>query len=63
MNGYPKWMIKEPEKKPSTPIINLESGLEIKKSWLISVPYVPGLSEKFRRIFHFLHQCTGNPQR
>ena len=30
-HNYPEWMMKEPEKTPSVPIINPESGLEIKK--------------------------------
>ena len=44
-------MIKESEKKPATPIINPDIPLEVKKNVFISVPYVPGLSEQFRRIF------------
>ena len=42
-NGYLEWMIKEPKRKPSTPIINPENNLEIKNSVFISVIYVPGL--------------------
>ena len=52
-NSYPEWLIKEPEKKPSTPIINPETGLKISNRVLIYVPYVPCLSEEFRRIFHY----------
>ena len=51
-NNYPDWIIKEPEKKPPTPIRNLETGLELKKNILMYVLYVPGLSKEFRRIFH-----------
>ena len=43
-------MIKESEKKPATPITNPDTSLEVKKSAFISVPYVPGLSEDFRRV-------------
>ena len=31
-NNYPDWIIKEPEKKPPTPIINPETGLEVKNN-------------------------------
>ena len=34
-----------------TSILNPDTALEVKKNVFISVPYVPGLSEKFRRIF------------
>ena len=37
-------MIKEPEKKPPTPITNTDTGLEVKENFFISVPYVPGIS-------------------
>ena len=30
-NNYPDWMIKESKKKPATPIINQDTGLEVKK--------------------------------
>ena len=43
------------EKKPPSPFINPEISLEVKKNILISVPYVPGLSEEFRRMF-----CSDN---
>ena len=55
-------MTKQQEKKHSTQIIHPESGIGNKKSAIMSVPYVPGFSEEFRRIFQ-LHQCTGNLQR
>ena len=44
-------MIKESEKKPSTLTTNVDTFLDIKKNIFISVPYVPGLSDEFRRIF------------
>ena len=50
-NIYTDWMIKESEKKPATAIINLDTGLEVKKKVFISVPHVSRLSEEFRRIF------------
>ena len=43
-------MIKESEKKPVSPIVNPDTGLEVKKNIFISVSYVPRLSEEFRRI-------------
>ena len=61
-NNYPDWMIKETEKKPATAIINPGTGLEVKKNVFISVPYVPGLSEEFRRKF-LTYQCTSHFQR
>ena len=51
-SSYPDWIIKKPEKKPQTPIINPETGLEVQKKKLISVSYVPGLGEEFRRTFN-----------
>ena len=51
-NNCPEWIIKELEKKPSTSIINLGAGLEIKKKVLISVHYIPDFSVDFRRIFN-----------
>ena len=49
-NIYQDWMINESENKPATPIISQDTGLEVKKNVFISVPYVPGLREEFRRI-------------
>ena len=40
-------------KETSTPIINPETGLEIKKTLFISVPHIPGLCEELKRIFHY----------
>ena len=51
--NYPQWMIKEMQKKPSTPKINPETCLEIKKSVCMSAPYIPGLSKEFKGIFHY----------
>ena len=37
--------------KPAIPIINPDTGLEVKKNVIISVLCVPDLSEEFRKIF------------
>ena len=50
-NSYPDWIIKYPGKKQTTPPQNHDTGLEVNKNIFISVPYVPGLCEEFRRIF------------
>ena len=44
-------MIKESENKLATATVNPDTDLEIMKNGFISVPYVPSLSEEFRRIF------------
>ena len=44
-------MLKDPEKKPPTSIINPDTGIQVKKNLVISVSYVSGFSEEFRRIF------------
>ena len=36
--NYPDWNIKETKRKPATPIINPETGLEVKKNNLGSWP-------------------------
>ena len=36
-NNYPYWIIKEPEKRPASPIINPDTGLEVKKNVSISM--------------------------
>ena len=46
-------MIKGSEKKLVTPIINPGMGLEVKKNVFIPVPYVPGLTEEFRRLLKY----------
>ena len=38
----------DPKNRPPNP-----TGLEVKNNILISVPYVPGISQDFRRIFHY----------
>ena len=49
-NSYQDWIIKNTEKKPTT-TKNHDTGLEVNKNIFISVPYVHGCSEEFRRIF------------
>ena len=51
LNNYPDLDDQEPDKYPPTLIINLATCLGFNKNVFISVPYVPGLSEQFRRIF------------
>ena len=46
-------MIKELEKKPAMSIANTDTGSEVNKNIIISVPYVPGLNEEFRRSFGY----------
>ena len=53
-NNFPDWILKDLEKKPTTPIVNPDTGLEINKNIFMSVPYIPGLSVEFRRIFYIL---------
>ena len=55
IKNYLEWMITEPKKKTFTPILDSETCLEIKEIIFNSVPYVPGLSEEFRRIFHYTY--------
>ena len=52
-NNYLEWMMKELGKKASTPILNPETGLEIKKRVFIPVLCISGLSEEFKRIFQY----------
>ena len=49
-NSYPKWMIDQQGRNnsPSGPIIDPETGNEVKESIFISAPYFPGLSEAFK---------------
>ena len=53
-NNYPQWMINKWGKSDkSSPLIHPETGHEIKKQFFISVPYFPGLSEAFKKIFKY----------
>ena len=49
-NNYPQWLIdKQGKSEKSGPLINPDTGHEVKKQFFISVPYFPGLSESFKR--------------
>ena len=51
-NNYPQWLInKRGMSDKQDPIIHPETGVEIKKCFYISVPYFPGLSESYKKIF------------
>ena len=50
-NNCPDWFIKDLEKKSTTLTVNPDICLKVNKNIFIPVPYVPGLSENFRRIF------------
>ena len=49
--NYTNWMINESGKKPENPILNLDTGLKVKKISSSLSPLVPGINDKFRRIF------------
>ena len=54
-NNYPQWMIDKWGKSDrSGPLIHPDMGHEIKKQFYISVPYFPGLSEFFKKIFKYM---------
>ena len=58
-NNYPQWMIdKQGRSDKHDPIIQPETGVEIQKHFYISVPYFPGLSESYKKIFS-VHTNTG----
>ena len=53
-NNYPQWMIDKWGKSDKhDPIIHPETGVEIQKHFYISVPYFPGLSESYMKIFKY----------
>ena len=53
-NNYPQWIINKWGKSDKQdPIIHPETGFEIKKRFYISVPYFPGLSESYKKIFKY----------
>ena len=53
-NNYPQWMIdKWGKSDKSDPLIHPETGVEIQKHFYISVPYIPGLSESYKKIFKY----------
>ena len=53
-NNYPQWMNDKWGKSDKhDPIIHPETGVEIQKCFYISVPYFPGLSELYKKIFKY----------
>ena len=56
-NNYPKWMIEQFGKNthPAEPLIDPDTGNEVKKTSFISAPYFPGLSESFKQLFKYTH--------
>ena len=51
-SNYPQWLIDKWGKSDKhDPIIHPETGVEIQKCFYISVPYFPGLSESYKKIF------------
>ena len=54
-NNYLEWLIKRGKSDQSGPLIHPETGNEIKKQLFISVPYFPGLSEAYKKIFKYTH--------
>ena len=53
-NNYPQWLIEKWGRlEKSGPLIHPDTGHEIKKQFFISVPYFPGLSESFKKIFRY----------
>ena len=53
-NNYPQWLINKWGKSDKQdPIIHPETGVEIQKCFYISVPYFPGLSESYKKIFKY----------
>ena len=53
-NNYPQWIIdKHGRSEHSGPLIHPETGNEIKKQFFVSVPYFPGLSVSFKKIFKY----------
>ena len=53
-NNYPQWLIDKWGKSAKhNPIIHPETGVEIQKCFYISVPYFPGLSESYKKIFKY----------
>ena len=53
-NNYPQWLIDKWGKSDKhDPIIHPETGVEIQKCFYISVPYFPGLSGSYKKIFKY----------
>ena len=59
-NNYPQWLIdKWGKSEKSGPLIHPDTGNEIRKQFFVSVPYFPGLSESFKKVFKYttIHVC------
>ena len=55
-NNYLDWLIKKQGKSDqSGPLIHPETRNEIKKQFFVLVPYYPGLSEPYKKIFKCTH--------
>ena len=53
-NNYPRCLIdKWGKSDKSGPLIHSDTGHEIKKQFFVSVPYFPGLSESYKKIFKY----------
>ena len=54
-NNYPQWLIDKWGKSEKTdPLIHPDTGNEIEKQFFVSVPYFPGLSESFKKVFKYI---------
>ena len=54
-NNYPQWMNdKCGRSEQSGPLIHPETGKEVKKQFFVSVPYLLGLSESFKKTFKYM---------
>ena len=56
-NNYPKWMIEQFGKNThlTEPLIDPDTGNEVKKTSFISAPYFLGLSGSFKQLFKYTH--------
>ena len=56
-NNFPKWVIEQSGKNThlAEPLIDLDTGNEVKKTSFISAPYFLGLSESFKQLFKYTH--------
>ena len=56
-NNCPMCMIKQEDRSNTLTggLIDLETGNEVKKTFFISAPYFPGLSESFKQLFRYTH--------
>ena len=53
-NNYPQWLIDKQDKSDkSGSLIHPDTVHKIKKQFFVSVPYFPGLSKSFKKIFKY----------